>query len=103
MPPRPGLAAKAGYKGEPVRILTSRQYDFHYNMALLMAEQLKRAGFKPELNVVDWATLVQRRNDPSCGTCTSRTPASSPSPCSRRRSWATARRAGGTRRPRRRR
>ena len=56
-------AEKAGYKGEPIRILTSRQYDFHYNMALLMAEQLKRAGFKPELNVVDWATLVQRRND----------------------------------------
>lgn len=57
------LAAKAGYKGETVRVLTSRQYDFHYNMALLMAEQLKRAGFKAELNVVDWATLVQRRND----------------------------------------
>jgi peptide/nickel transport system substrate-binding protein len=56
-------AEKAGYKGEPVRVLTSRQYDFHYNMALLMAEQLKRAGFKVELNVVDWATLVQRRND----------------------------------------
>lgn len=56
-------AEQAGYKGEPVRVLTSRQYDFHYNMALLMAEQLKRAGFKPELNVVDWATLVQRRND----------------------------------------
>ena len=57
------MAAKAGYKGEPIRVLTSRQYDFHYNMALLMAEQLKRAGFKVELNVVDWATLVQRRND----------------------------------------
>jgi peptide/nickel transport system substrate-binding protein len=56
-------AAKAGYKGEPIRVLTSRQYDFHYNMALLMAEQLKRAGFKVDLNVVDWATLVQRRND----------------------------------------
>ena len=65
MPPRPRpLAEKAGYKGEPIRILTSRQYDFHYNMALVMAEQLKRAGFKAELNVVDWATLVQRRNDP---------------------------------------
>ena len=64
MPPRPRpLAEKAGYKGEPIRILTSRQYDFHYNMALVMAEQLKRAGFKAELNVVDWATLVQRRND----------------------------------------
>ena len=56
-------ADKAGYKGETIRVLTSRQYDFHYNMALLMAEQLKRAGFKAELNVVDWATLVQRRND----------------------------------------
>ena len=58
------LAEKAGYKGEPIRVLTSRQYDFHYNMSLLMAEQLKRAGFKVDLNVVDWATLVQRRNDP---------------------------------------
>jgi peptide/nickel transport system substrate-binding protein len=57
-------AAKAGYKGDPIRILTSRQYDFHYNMALLMTEQLKRAGFKVDLNVVDWATLIQRRNDP---------------------------------------
>ncbi|MFC5499690.1 ABC transporter substrate-binding protein [Caenimonas terrae] len=59
-----GLAAQAGYKDEPVRILTSRQYDFHYNMALVMAEQLKRAGFKAELNVVEWATLLQRRTDP---------------------------------------
>jgi len=57
------LAEAAGYKGEIVRVLTSRQYDFHYNMALLMAEQLKRAGIKTELTVVDWATLVQRRND----------------------------------------
>lgn len=57
-------ADQAGYKGEAVRILTSRQYDFHYNMALIMAEQLKRAGFKAELNVVEWATLLQRRADP---------------------------------------
>lgn len=57
-------AEQAGYKGEAVRILTSRQYDFHYNMALIMAEQLKKAGFKAELNVVEWATLLQRRADP---------------------------------------
>jgi len=57
-------AAKAGYKDQPVRIMVSRQYEFHYNMALVMAEHLKRAGFKTELMVVDWATLVQRRNDP---------------------------------------
>lgn len=57
-------AAKAGYNSEqPIRIMASRQYEFHYNMALVMAEQLKKAGFKTELQVVDWATLVQRRND----------------------------------------
>lgn len=57
------MAETAGYKGETVRILTSKQYDFHYNMALLMVEQLKKAAIKAELTVVDWATLVQRRND----------------------------------------
>lgn len=57
-------AEQADYKGEPIRILTSRQYDFHYNMALIMAEQLKKAGFKADLNVVEWATLLQRRADP---------------------------------------
>ncbi|QDL56895.1 ABC transporter substrate-binding protein [Rhodoferax aquaticus] len=56
-------AAKAGYTGQPIRIMASRQYEFHYNMALVMAEQLKKAGFKTELQVVDWATLVQRRGD----------------------------------------
>ena len=57
------LAAKAGYNGQPIRIMASRQYEFHYNMALVMSEQLKKAGFKTDLQVVDWATLVQRRND----------------------------------------
>ena len=57
------MATKAGYNGQPIRIMASRQYEFHYNMALVMAEQLKKAGFKTELQVVDWATLVQRRND----------------------------------------
>lgn len=58
------LALKAGYNGQPVRILNSRQYEFHHNLALMMAEQLRQAGFKVELDVVDWATLVQRRSDP---------------------------------------
>lgn len=57
-------AAKAGYNGQPIRIMASRQYEFHYNMALVMSEQLKKAGFKTDLQVVDWATLIQRRNDP---------------------------------------
>ncbi|WP_199227536.1 ABC transporter substrate-binding protein [Limnohabitans sp. T6-5] len=57
------MADKAGYKGETIRLLTSRQYEFHHTMVQVMAEQLRAAGFKPEMQVVDWATLVQRRGD----------------------------------------
>jgi peptide/nickel transport system substrate-binding protein len=59
------LAKKAGYDGSPIRILTSRQYEFHYKMAQVAAEYLKAAGFKVDLQVVDWATLVQRRAEPA--------------------------------------
>ena len=57
-------AKAAGYDGsKPIRILTSRQYEFHYKMAQVAAEYLKLAGFKVDLQVVDWATLTQRRAD----------------------------------------
>jgi peptide/nickel transport system substrate-binding protein len=58
------LLKKAGYNGEPIRILTSRQYEFHYKMAQVAAEYLKQAGFTVDMQVVDWATLTQRRADP---------------------------------------
>ena len=57
------LLAEAKYDGTPIRILNSKQYDFHHRIALVAAEQLKAAGFKVQLDVVDWATLVQRRGD----------------------------------------
>lgn len=59
------LLAEAKYDGAPIRILNSKQYEFHHSMALVMAENLKAAGFKVQLDVVDWATLVQRRADPA--------------------------------------
>ena len=59
------LVASGKYDGTPIKILTSQQYDFHYRMALVMAENLKAAGFKTDMQVVDWATLIQRRNDPA--------------------------------------
>jgi peptide/nickel transport system substrate-binding protein len=63
-PEAAATAAKAaGYKGEPIRILTSRQYEFHYKMAQVAAEYLKLAGFTVDMQVVDWATLTQRRTD----------------------------------------
>ncbi|WP_152046330.1 ABC transporter substrate-binding protein [Aureimonas psammosilenae] len=56
----------AGYDGAtPLRILTSRQYEFHYKMAEVAAEYLRQAGLQVQLDVVDWATLTQRRQDPA--------------------------------------
>ncbi len=57
------LLKKSGYKGEPIRIMTSMQYDFLYKMSLVAQANLEAAGFKVDLQVLDWATLVQRRAD----------------------------------------
>jgi peptide/nickel transport system substrate-binding protein len=59
------MLEKAGYDGTPLRILTSRQYEFHFKMAEVAKQALEAAGFTVEMDVVDWATLGQRRNDPA--------------------------------------
>jgi peptide/nickel transport system substrate-binding protein len=59
------LAAEAGYKGEPIRLLTTTQYDYYYNMALVGTEEWKQAGFNIDMQVVDWGTLLSRRNNPA--------------------------------------
>jgi len=57
--------AAANHDGTPLRILTSRQYEFHFKMAEVTKVMLEAAGLPVELNVVDWATLGQQRDDPS--------------------------------------
>lgn len=59
------LLAEAGYKGETVRWLTTKEYPAYYTSALVSKEQLEKAGFKVTLDVVDWATLVSRRSNPA--------------------------------------
>jgi len=59
------LLEASGSSDRTIRILTSQQYEFHYKMALVAAEYLKQAGFKVDMQVVDWATLTQRRQDPA--------------------------------------
>ncbi len=59
------LLKETGYDGTPLRILTSRQYEFHFKMAEVAKVALEAAGFAVEMNVVDWATLGQQRNDPA--------------------------------------
>ncbi len=65
-PDKAGALLKAAkYDGTPFRILTSRQYEFHYKIAQVAAEYLKAAGIKVDMQVVDWATLTQRRTNPA--------------------------------------
>ncbi|QDY71004.1 ABC transporter substrate-binding protein (plasmid) [Qingshengfaniella alkalisoli] len=59
------LLSKAGYDGSPLRILTSHQYEFHYKMAEVAKVYLEAGGFTVELDVVDWATLTQQRDNPA--------------------------------------
>jgi peptide/nickel transport system substrate-binding protein len=58
------LLKEAGYTGQPVRWITTQEYQWMYKNALVAKQQLEEVGFKVELQVVDWATLVQRRNKP---------------------------------------
>lgn len=57
------LIEEGGYDGTPIRILTSRQYEFHYKTGEVAKAYLEAAGFAVDLQVVDWATLTTRRAD----------------------------------------
>jgi peptide/nickel transport system substrate-binding protein len=58
------LLARAGYKNEPVRIIATKEYDYMYNIGLTVAEQMKAAGFNVDLQIYDWATVLDRRGKP---------------------------------------
>lgn len=58
------LLAEAGYKGEKIRYMATKEYDYNYKGALVLSEQMKAAGFNVELVVSDWATLVGNRANP---------------------------------------
>ena len=51
--------AQAGYKGEPVVLLTNKDYPSMYNAALVMQQQLQAVGINAQMKVVDWPTSVQ--------------------------------------------
>jgi peptide/nickel transport system substrate-binding protein len=58
------LLAEAGYRGEPVRWLTTMEYPHHGIAATVVKPMLERVGFNVELQFVDWATLLTRRARP---------------------------------------
>ena len=58
------LLREAGYNGEPIRWMATKEYFWNYNQALPIKSQLEAIGMKVDLQVMDWATLVSRRSKP---------------------------------------
>jgi peptide/nickel transport system substrate-binding protein len=55
------LAKEAGYSGQTIRWLTTQQYDYMFKSTVVAGSQLQQAGFKVDMQVVEWATLLDRR------------------------------------------
>lgn len=58
------LLREAGYTGQPVRFMTTQEYKWMYDFALVTKQQLEEVGFVVDLQVMDWSTLGQRRIQP---------------------------------------
>jgi peptide/nickel transport system substrate-binding protein len=61
------LLEQAGYKGEPVVLLTNKDYTSMYNAALVMSEQLKAIGVNAQMKVLDWPTTIAMRQKADSG------------------------------------
>ena len=57
------LMIEAGYDGTPIRLLTTKDYPEFYKAAVVIASQLEDVGFTVDIQVADWATVVERRQD----------------------------------------
>jgi len=54
------LLAEAGYTGQPIKMLTNKRYIASYDTAVLAQAFAARAGIKIDIEVLDWATQLDR-------------------------------------------
>lgn len=54
------LLAEAGYKGETIKVLATKRYNSVYNIAILTQAMAQEAGIKMDVEVLEWATLLDR-------------------------------------------
>lgn len=55
---------EAGYNGEPLRFLTTQEYSYMYGEAIVAKQQLEAVGITVDLQVTDWATVLENRAKP---------------------------------------
>src|SRR6185436_6787332 len=58
------LLKEAGYAGQPLRWIVTREYEFMYKNALVAKQQLEEVGLAVDMQVVDWATLNNQTQKP---------------------------------------
>ena len=56
------LLAEAGYKGQPIKVLATKRYTSVFNIAILTQAMAKEAGINLDVEVLEWATLLDRYN-----------------------------------------
>lgn len=54
------LLNEAGYKGQPIKLLATKRYNSVFNIAVLTQAMAQEAGIKMEVEVLEWATLLDR-------------------------------------------
>ena len=55
------LLAEGGYDGRPIVMLQATNIAYMSNAATVLAQQMRGAGMKVDLQPMDWANVVQRR------------------------------------------
>ncbi len=58
------LVEESGYDGEPLRWITTREFDYMYRSALVSQQQWAEVGINVELIVSDWPTVLDGRANP---------------------------------------
>lgn len=53
------LLEEAGYDGETVKIVSTRDYQHYYDSSVVIKEQLENIGMEVDLEVYDWPTLTE--------------------------------------------
>jgi hypothetical protein len=54
------LLGEAGYKGQPIKMITNRRYPDMYEQSVMMHGMLRQAGVNVELEVLEWGTALER-------------------------------------------
>jgi peptide/nickel transport system substrate-binding protein len=57
------LLKESGYDGRPVVFMQPSDLAANFNATVVVAEGMRKAGFKVDIQPLDWGTLSQRRNN----------------------------------------